>query len=128
MARDETTAEHAVTEAMRTFALRYPGTTEAGACVNRAIKAGKKSFLFLGSKPTRYELRLKLGDSYGEAEQLASQEPERYLPGKHGWTLVRFGVDETPPDGLLERWIDESYRLLATKKLLAELPPSGIPK
>ena len=30
------------------------------------------------------------------------------------------GVDDAPPD-LLQDWIEESYRAIATKKLVAEL-------
>ena len=32
------------------------------------------------------------------------------------------GNKQSPPPGLLEKWIDESYRAVAPKKLLAMLP------
>ena len=121
--------DNAVTTRIRAHALRYPGTSEKGVCVNRAIQAGTKSFVFMGVKPTgHYDFRLKLADSYSEAESLAEEHPDRYVPGKHGWTHVKYGPKDKPPRGLLERWVDESYRLIAPKKLVAELPSRGYPK
>jgi hypothetical protein len=34
---------------------------------------------------------------------------------------------KSPPAGLFERWIDESYRLIAPKKLVAVLDENGLP-
>ncbi len=34
---------------------------------------------------------------------------------------ARFGPDTDPPMGLLKSWIDESYRAIAPKKLIAQL-------
>ena len=113
-------------QALREFALRYPETRDgiscAGTSLERAtVNARNKAFVFLGDG----EARLKLGESLEEATRLASREPERYRPGSKGWVQVTLGPGEPPLD-LLQRWIDESYRLLAAKQLVARLPERGL--
>ncbi len=116
------------TDALRKRALRYPEVEEAGVCVNAAFKARKKSFVFMGIKPGSYHVRLKLADGLAEASALAEEHPGSYDVGKMGWIKATFATDEAPPKGLLERWIDESYRLLVHKKLVAQLPERGPPR
>ena len=128
MATPDNATDNATTAAVRDLALRYPGTEIVGVCVNRAFKAGKKSFLFVGIKDTEYHFRIRLGASIAEAEGLAEKHPDNYAVGKFGWTKVTFPADEAPPPGLLERWVDESFRLLVPKKIVAELPASGPPR
>jgi predicted DNA-binding protein (MmcQ/YjbR family) len=41
--------------------------------------------------------------------------------GKHGWVSVPFSTDGGPPVPVLSDWIEESYRLVAPKRLLKEL-------
>lgn len=117
-------------KALRAFAASYPEANEGIACEGTALekstfKARNKSFLFLGRK----DLMVKLGDSLPEASALAAKEPGRYKVGAPGWVTVTFGEEDALPLDLLERWIDESYRLLAPKGLLAILAdrktPSG---
>ena len=117
-----------IKQPMQKLALRYPEAQEGIACAGTAlesktVKVGNKAFLFLGEK----EVRLKLGESLPEATKLASKAPGRYEVGVHGWVKLTFGDNETPPLNLLKRWIDESYRLLAPKKLLALLPERDAP-
>lgn len=119
-----------ITSALRRFASQYPAAEEGIACEGTALetstyKAGKKAFVFLGAN----DMRLKLGESLTEAARLAAKEPERYKVGAHGWVWVALGAG-APPLELLERWIDESYRLLAGPKLVAMLPertPERVP-
>ena len=113
-------------ESIHEIARQYPETEEATVCNKTAFKARGKSFLFLGVKDDAWNVRLKLGDSISEAEQLAKKHPGRYDVGLHGWVLATFDDGESPPKGLMERWIDESFRLLAPKplvKTLVEEPP-----
>ena len=88
---------HELSETIRRIALRYPETEEGSSCVNRAFKAGGKNFVFLGEKDDVCKMRLKLEDG--------------------GWTLLEFSPDDPPPVADLERWIDESFRLLAPKRV-----------
>lgn len=112
-------------QALRKMALRYPEAEEGIACAGtaaekRTIKARNKAFVFLG----RANVMVKLLDSLSEASALAlaSQDSSRCKVGAHGWVTVSWGDDESPPVELLSRWIDESYRLLAPKLLVASLP------
>jgi hypothetical protein len=41
--------------------------------------------------------------------------------GSAGWVTIKLPADEMPPDGLIERWIDESFRLQAPKAVLGQL-------
>ena len=86
-----------LSETIRRLALAYPETEEGSSCVNRAFKAGGRNFVFLGEKDDVCKMRLKLKDS--------------------GWTLLEFSPDAPPSNADLERWIDESFRLLAPKRV-----------
>lgn len=114
-------AESPAMLAIRKIAFKFPEVTEGASCVNRAFKAGKKSFLFLGMKADTYSVRLKLQASLAEAEKLEQKSPETYSVGMHGWTLITLPHSKNPPKGLMPRWIEESYRLLAPKKLVAQI-------
>jgi hypothetical protein len=112
--------------ALRKIALGYPEAEEGIACRGTAVECatvmvGKKAFLFLGKK----EFRLKLGDSLDEAAKLAAKHPDVYKVGAKGWTSIAVSGIQSAPKGLLERWIGESYRLLAPKKLVAALAESS---
>ena len=63
---------------------------------------------------------------------LPNTEPTHYGLGKHGWVTARF--PSTPKDAVetYKMWVEESYRSVAPKKLLAHLdepeaPPKGKP-
>lgn len=47
--------------------------------------------------------------------------PTAYGLGKSGWVTARFARREKPPLELLMKWIDESYRAVAPKRLVAAL-------
>jgi hypothetical protein len=113
--------EHELSETIRTHAMTFPETTEGSSCVNRAFKAGGKNFVFVGEKEYETNMRLKLGDSIPEIAKLAKTDPDRWQVGKGGWALLRFDPDNPPPNDDLERWITESFRLLAPKKIVAQL-------
>jgi hypothetical protein len=117
-----------IMQALQKIALRFPQAQEGIACAGtaaecRSVTAGNKAFLFLG----KTEVRLKLRASLLEASKLASKAPDRYEVGVHGWIKLTFADDESPPLDVLERWIDESYRLLAPKKLAVLLQDRGLP-
>ncbi len=121
-------ADSRLAQALRKIALQYPETEEGIACKGTALecsafKARNKTFLFMSTA----EVRVKLGDSLTEAAKLASKEPGRYEVGSLGWVKVSFSPHESPPLDLLQRWIDESYRLLVPKQLVALLPERGQP-
>ncbi len=115
-------------QALRTIALRYPEAEEGIACKGTALecsafKVRQKAFLFVGAA----EMKVKLHDSLAEASKLASDEPDRCTVGVHGWVTVKISANRTSPAGLLEKWIDESFRLLAPRQLVATLPAMNPP-
>jgi len=73
------------------------------------------------------DVRLKLRESIAEATKLASKEPGRYEVGALGWVKVKLSAGESAPLDLLEKWIDESYRVVVDKRLVAMLPERGLP-
>jgi hypothetical protein len=118
-------ATEAAMTALRTLALRYPEAEEGVACEGttlekRTIKARTTVFVFLGAA----DMMVKLRASFGEATAIASAEPDRCKVGANGWVTVKFGDGWVAPAGMLARWIDESYRLLAHRDLVAALPAS----
>lgn len=118
--------ESAPVVALRKFAMSLPETEEGTSCVNRAFRARKKAFAYVGMKPDVYRVMVKLGESADDAVALQKERPDNFKPGMHGWTTVILPHDEVPPGRMLERWVEESYRLLAHPSLVAQLPEAGL--
>jgi len=64
---------------------------------------------------------VKLPESREEALTVSWCAPSGYGLGRHGWVSVAVPVDVDPPVDVLADWIDESYRAVAPKRLVAEL-------
>jgi hypothetical protein len=106
---------------LRELAIGYPETDEGDSCVKRAFRTRRKGFLYLGEKPDSYNIMVKLAGSLGEAEGLAAEESHHYVVGKAGWVTITFANEKRPPPGLLERWLDESFRLQAPATVVSQL-------
>ncbi len=113
--------QHDVILGLRSRALAFPEVVEGDSCVKRSFKVRKKGFLYLGEKAGEYNVMVKLGPSIDEASALAGERPDTWSVGKGGWAILKFDPAERPPDGLLERWMEESYRLQAPKAVIAAL-------
>lgn len=113
------TFQHRISESIRAHAMTFPETEEGASCVNRAFKAGGKNFVFLGEKDDTCTVRLKLAGSIDEVTELAAAEKgdTSYEVGSGGWTKLVFAADDHPPLADLERWITESFFLLAPRKV-----------
>jgi len=111
--------------ALRAFALAYPETAEEFPWDHYAFKVRKKTFVFLSSGDEGLSLSVKLPLSSVAALSLPFAEPTGYGLGKSGWVTARFPEAEEAPVELLSQWIDESYRAIAPRKLVARLPPPG---
>ena len=105
----------------RSLALGYPEVDEGDSCVKRAFRVHKKGFLYLGEKVGSYNAMVKLDESLDEARELSATAPDRFAVGSGGWVTIKLPEDDAPPLGVMERWIDESYRLQAPKTVLAVL-------
>jgi hypothetical protein len=112
------------TVAIRAIALSYPETTEGIVCNRSSFKARGKAFVFMGVEENDYDVMLKLDASLKEATELERKQPDQYHVGGHNWVTAIFARNDPPPAGLLERWMEGSFQLLAPKSLLAKLPRS----
>ena len=110
---------------LRAFALKYPETHEDFPWGERAIKVKGKAFIFMRAGDDEVSLSVKLPNSRDMALDLPWAEPTHYGLGKHGWVTAHLRPKEKPPLDLIRKWIDESYRAVAPKKVVATLgePP-----
>ena len=108
---------------LRAFALDLPGAWEDHPWGETVAKVGKKVFVFLGvpADDGSLSLSVKLPDSGEEALTMSFTQPTGYGLGKAGWVSSSFAPGEQPPLDILCDWIEESYRTIAPKKLVAEL-------
>ena len=107
--------------ALRKYALGFPETWEDFPWGERVVKVGKKVFVFMGLPDGQLTLSVKLPESHTVALMLRFAEPTGYGLGNSGWVTARFAANEKPPEDLLREWIEESYRAVAPKKLVATL-------
>ncbi|HWD49139.1 MAG TPA: MmcQ/YjbR family DNA-binding protein [Rhizomicrobium sp.] len=110
-------------EKLRAFALTYPESHEDRPWGEYAIKVKGKVFLFIGESQG-LGLSVKLPQSREFALEYIFCSPTRYGLGKSGWVTATFEAKQKPPLDILKAWIDESYRAIAPKKLVATLPAS----
>jgi len=105
--------------ALRKYALGFPDAHEDFPWGERVVKVVKKVFVFMGLPESGLALSVKLPDSQTVAVMLPFTEPTGYGLGRSGWVSARFQANEKPPEDLLREWIEESYRAVAPKKLVA---------
>ena len=98
------------------FALGLPGAQEDFPWGDRVVKVRGKIFVFLGGAERR--ITVKLVESHAHAMAIDRAEPTGYGLGKAGWVTVP--VSELGLDTLRD-WVEESYRIVAPKRLVAEL-------
>jgi predicted DNA-binding protein (MmcQ/YjbR family) len=109
-------------EQVRSFALGFPDAYEDYPWEERVVKVGKKVFVFLGAPETpEVTVTVKLRDGHEEALAIDFTSPSGYGLGRHGWVTARIESGAQVPVELLCDWIDESYRLVAGKRQVAEL-------
>ena len=108
---------------LRKFALGYPEATEDMPWGHHAIKVKGKSFVFLAADAESFSLSAKLPSSAGVAVKLPFASPTEYGLGRSGWVTARFPRGARVPLDVLRLWIDESYRAVAPKRLVAQLSP-----
>ncbi|MEU9326793.1 MmcQ/YjbR family DNA-binding protein [Streptomyces canus] len=112
-------------EKVREFALGLPGAAEEFPWGETVAKVNKKVFVFLGVSDGSYPMgvTVKLKDAEAHAHALTSPgaEPAGYGLGKAGWVRVPLAEKGSPATDLLCDWIEESYRAIAPKRLIAEL-------
>ena len=109
-------------EALRSFGLSLPEAVEEHPWGHCALKVRGKTFVFLNLDADGLSLSTKLPVSRDFALMLDFTEPTGYGLGRAGWVSSGYGPGEEIDLDLLKRWIAESYRAVAPKKLAALLP------
>lgn len=111
---------------LRSFALSLPDVAEDFPWGERVAKVNGKVFVFLGRDERAGPplLTVKLFESHGHALSLEGAEPTGYGLGRAGWVNVPLDAEGVTLE-LLRDWIEESYRIVAPKRFVAELDGRG---
>jgi predicted DNA-binding protein (MmcQ/YjbR family) len=107
---------------IRDFAFGLPEAWEDHPWGESVAKVGKKVFVFLGmaeQDQVAVSFSVKLPHSHEEAMALPFTEPTGYGLDRGKWVTVHAPLD-TPPE-MLTAWVEESYRAVAPKALVARL-------
>ena len=104
-----------------TFALELPEAYEDHPWGEDVAKVNKKIFVFMGVEDSPESgMSVKLRESHEQAMSVPGATPTGYGLGRAGWFSIPFRVT-TPPLDVLRDWVEESYRVVAPKRLVKEL-------
>ena len=101
------------------FALSLPEAYEDQPWGEDVVKVRGKIFVFLGPARSR-RMTVKLVESHAHALAIDGAEPTGYGLGRAGWVTVPMRTPGVSLD-VLRDWVEESYRIVAPKRLVAEL-------
>jgi predicted DNA-binding protein (MmcQ/YjbR family) len=104
----------APSEELLAFALAFPEAREDHPWGETVVKVRTKIFVFLGAG----RITVKLDESHEHALSIDGAAPTGYGLGRAGWVTVP--TDGVPLD-VLRDWVEESYRIVAPKRLVAGL-------
>ena len=107
--------------ALSKYAATFPEAYEDHPWGETVYKVKGKVFVFLGKGESGFGMSAKLPRSAMLALDLPFAKPTGYGLGKSGWVTAQFGAKDKPPLDILRRWIEESYRAVAPKKLVARI-------
>src|SRR5262249_49003057 len=85
----------------------------------------KKIFAFVHEYEGKFYVTCKLPHSGAMALSFDFAQPTGYGLGKSGWVSATFEPGEQVPVDLMLAWIDESYRALAPRRLVALVTAPG---
>jgi predicted DNA-binding protein (MmcQ/YjbR family) len=110
-------------EDLLAFALSLPEAYEDHPWGESVAKVRGKVFVFLGQTGSTH-VTVKLDESHGHALAIEGAKPTGYGLGASSWMTV---PDDAPGVilDLLQDWVEESYRIVAPKRLVAELDASA---
>jgi predicted DNA-binding protein (MmcQ/YjbR family) len=110
---------------IRDFALALPEAVEDHPWGEVVAKVNGKIFVFLGLEDLpESAITVKLDESHEQALAVPGAAPTGYGLGRAGWVTVPLG-DDSPPVEVLADWVEESYRRIAPKRLVARLDPAA---
>lgn len=106
---------------LRTHAAGLPEAWEDHPWGETVYKVGKKVFVFFGVLESHAGVRLtvKLRDAHEEAMAFEWVVPAGYGLDRGGWVTCSV-PDDAPPEMIIG-WIEESFRLVAPRRLAALL-------
>ncbi|WP_129790986.1 MmcQ/YjbR family DNA-binding protein [Sphingosinicella sp. CPCC 101087] len=111
-------------EALRAFGLGFPEASEDFPWGHTALKVRGKTFAWLTKDEGKLGLTVKLPVSRDFALVFDFAEPAGYGLARSGWISCRLPSGESADIDLLKRWIAESYRAVAPKKLATQVEDS----
>jgi predicted DNA-binding protein (MmcQ/YjbR family) len=109
-----------VRENVLRFALSLPETTQEQPWEDEVVvKVRGKIFVFAGPEDSK-RMSVKLAESHAHALAVEGAEPTGYGLGKAGWVTVPYRATGVSLP-ILRDWVEESYRIVAPKRLVAQL-------
>jgi len=106
---------------LRAHGLGFPEAREEFPWEHAALKVRGKIFALLDEEEG-FGVTVKLPVSRDFALIFDFAAPARYGLGRSGWVSCRFAPGEAIDLDLLKRWVAESYRAVAPKRLAALVP------
>ena len=106
--------------AIRKVCLGYPKAEESFPWGESAFKVGGKTFVFMSDGADGVSFSVKVPNSRDLALSFPGSEPTHYGLGSKGWVTMR--PTAKMPKHVIEFLVDESYRAIAPKKVVAALP------
>jgi predicted DNA-binding protein (MmcQ/YjbR family) len=104
---------------VRAFALGLPEAWEDFPWGERVVKVGKKIFVFLGTDDgDQVTMSVKLAESNHAAVGVPGAVPTGYGLGRAGWVTVPLDGNGVVALPVMEDWVEESYRMVALKRLV----------
>jgi predicted DNA-binding protein (MmcQ/YjbR family) len=101
------------------FALSFPETAADHPWGEDVVKVKGKIFVFAGSKGSK-RMTVKLEESHAHALSTEGAERTGYGLGDSGWVTVPLRAPGVSLP-ILRDWIEESYRIVAPKRVLEKL-------
>jgi predicted DNA-binding protein (MmcQ/YjbR family) len=109
-------------QTLKQFGLSLPGTAPKSPWPGHDdVAVNDKTFAYLSVDEGSLKVSVKLPGSGPAVLALPHAEPTGYGLGKSGWVSLRYGPQTAPPMEQLLRWMLESYRAQAPKRLLKAL-------
>jgi predicted DNA-binding protein (MmcQ/YjbR family) len=112
---------------LRAHALSHLGAWEDHPWGEDVAKVGKKIFVFFGRESPELFVGVKLARSLLYARTLPFAQKFGYGLDAAGWVALRFAKGMDVPVDLLQEWIDESYELVAPKRIATASRPPRTP-
>ena len=109
-----------IAASIRKHCLSYPKSEESFPWGESAFKVQGKTFVFMSDGEDGVSFSVKVPQSRDLALSFPGSEPTHYGLGSKGWVTLR--PTAKMAKHVIEFLVDESYRAVAPKKVVAELP------